>query len=415
MMYDDGDIDGAGHRLLELSREWSMEGDDVFEVLGTGQIISSGSFEESIIYEEIVVESGSRYIFLPWAHIIIATVIVASIWFIFYTRRFQSIWRTFITTLFGNRDSDSKESKVYSGGKSTMTPSSSGTLRTTTRVVVNQLRESLTQDVLATYASTPEVPTRSSSSATQIVMSPEVESATEVPTRSSSSATQIVMISELESAPEAPTRSSASANQIVTMPELESTPEIPTMSSSSSSATQIVMVPEVDSAVTVCSSEEIRQITVQAAREVVTAANILDQVLEESGRPRDPSATLNWAIDLHKTSRKLQAVQQEEQRRYTYDNWQRETDRAISERQHEQTISTMKAESAWAEKLANARDGCFESVSTAIVRGIILVAVSRLAPLLFFNPNILSFATLFHLLQGTFETVRFVLYAVELL
>jgi hypothetical protein len=337
MIDDAGETDRVGHRLLELSREWSMQGDDVFEVLGTGQVISSGSFEESIIYEEIVEDSGRSYIFLSWAHIFIATVVVASIWFIIFTRPFPSIWRTIIATLSGNRNSDSRKSEVYSGD-STMTPSSSGTVRATTRVVVNQHRETLTQDALATHASTPEVPTRSSSLATQIVMMPEQESM-----------------------------------------------------------------------VTFCSSEQSRQITVQAAREVITAANILDQVLEESGRPRDPSAALNWAIGLHKTSRKLQAMQQEEKRRYTYDNWQRETDRAISEQQHQQTISTMKADSAWAEKLANVRDRCFESVATAIVRGIILVAVSRLAPYLFFNPNILSFATLFNLLNGAFETVRFVL------
>lgn len=334
MTYDAGETDRAGHRLLELSREWSMQGDDVFEVLGTGQIISLGSFEESILYEEIVEGSGKSHIFISWAHIFIATVAVASIWFTFSARPFPSIWKIIVATLSGKRNFDSKRTKVYSGN-STMTSSSTETLRTASRVVANQHRETLTQDALATYASTPEVPTRSSSSATRIVMMPELESA-----------------------------------------------------------------------VTFYSSEESHQITVQAAREVVTAANLLDQVLEESGRPRDPSAALKWAIDLHKTSRKLQAMHQEEQRRYTYDNWQRETDRAISERQHAQTISTMKAESAWAEKLVNVRDRCFESVSTAIVRGIILVAVSRLAPYLFFNPNILSFATLFNLLKGAFETVR---------
>jgi hypothetical protein len=342
MSDDAGETDGAGHRLLELSREWSMQGDDVFEVVGTGQVISPGSFDESIMYEEVVEGSGKSHIFLSWAHILLlATVAIVSIWFTFSIRPFPSIWRTIVATLSRNRNSDSKRSKVYSG-KSAMTPTSTETLSKTSRVVVNQHRETLTQDALATYASTPEIPT----------------------------------------------------------------------SSSSSSATQIVMMPEVESSsavATFCSSEESHQITVlHAAREVVTAANLLDQVLEESGRPRDPSAALNWAIDLHKTSRKLQAMQQEEQRRYTYDNWQRETDRAISERQHEQTISTMKAESAGAEKLVNVRDRCFESISTAIVRGIILVAVSRLAPFLFFNPNILSFATLSNLLKGAFETVRFV-------
>jgi hypothetical protein len=379
MIDDASETDRVGHRLLELSREWSMQGDDVFEVLGTGQVISSGSFEENIIYEEIVEASGKSHMFPSWAHIFIATVAVASIWFTFSNRPFPSIWRTIVATLSGNRNSDSKRSKVYSGN-STVTPSSTDTLRATSRVIVNQRRETLTPDALATYASTPEVPTRSSSSATQIVMMPEtspvvVNQRRETPTQDS--------LATYASTPEDPTRSSSSATQIVTMPELKS-------------------------AVTFCSSEQSHQITVQAAREVVTAANLLDQVLEESGRPRDPSAALNWAIDLHKTSRKLQAMQQEEQRRYTYDNWQRETDRAISERQHDQTISTMKAESAWAEKLVNVRDRCFESVSTAIVRGIILVAVSRLAPYLFFNPNILSFATLFNLLKGVFETVRFI-------
>jgi hypothetical protein len=396
-MADDAvEADRLGHRLLQLSREWAMQGDDVFEVVGTGQVISPGSFDESIIYEELVEGGGTSQIFLSWMHIFMATVAVVSVWFTFSTRSFPSIWRTIIATLSRNRNSNSKRSTVYSGN-STMTPSSPETFKTTNRVVVNQRRETLTQDALATYASTPEVPTRSSSSAPQIVMIPEVESALttyastpEVPARSSSSATQIAMIPEVESA----------------LTTYASTPEVPTRSSSS--ATQAVMMPEVESTVTFCSSEQSHEITVQAAREVVTAANLLDQVLEESGRPRDPSAALNWAIDLHKTSRKLQAMQQEEQRRYTYDNWQRETDRAISERQHEKTISTMKAESAWAEKLVNVRDGCFESVSTAIVRGIILVAVSRLAPYLFFNPNILSFATLSNLVKGAFETVRIV-------
>jgi hypothetical protein len=366
-MTDDAEeTDRAGHRLLELSREWSMQGDDVFEVVGTGQVISLGSLEESIMYEEVVEASGKSHIFLSWAHILLAAVAIVSIWFTFSTRSFPSIWRTIVATLSGNRTSNPNRSKAQSGN-STVTPTLTERLSNTSRVVVNQHRETLTQDALATYASTPEVPTRPASSATQIVMIPEAESA----------------VTSYSSTPEVPISSPPSATQIVTMPEVKST-------------------------VTFCGSEQSHEITVQAAREVVTAANLLDQVLEESGRPRDPSAALNWAIGLHKTSRKLQAMQQEEQRRYTYDNWQRETDRAISERQHEKTISTMKSESAWAEKLVNVRDRCFQSVSTAIVRGIILVAVSRLAPYLLFNSNILSFATLSNLLKGAFATVRFV-------
>jgi hypothetical protein len=337
-----GETDRAGHRLLELGREWSIQGEDIFEVVGTGQVISPGSFEESI-YEEIVEVSRGSQIILSWAHMFTATAVVASVWFLLSTRPFPSIWRTIIAALSDFRKSPIK-SKVHSSGScdsrnSTMASSSTGTLRATNRVVANQHRENLTQDALVAYASTPEI-----------------------------------------------------------------------RSSSPSATMQIVVVPEQESTGTLCITELSRQITVQAAREVVAAADILDQVLEESGRPRDPSVTLNWAAELHKTSRKLQARQQEEQRRYMYDNWQRETDRAISEQQHQESISAIKEESGcgWAEKLANIRDRCFESVFTAIVRGVVLVAVSRLVPHLFLNPNILSFSTFFNLLKAAFTTVRIV-------
>jgi uncharacterized membrane protein len=66
-----------------------------------------------------------------------------------------------------------------------------------------------------------------------------------------------------------------------------------------------------------------------------------------------------------------------------YDSYQKDLDRKISQQQHQETIACIKEEPKWMQQLVDARDRCLGSISTAIVRGIVLVVLIKLAPSLY--------------------------------
>jgi hypothetical protein len=130
-------------------------------------------------------------------------------------------------------------------------------------------------------------------------------------------------------------------------------------------------------------THEPRQLTLQTAKEIVSSADIIEQALKESGRSYDRNLPMVWAMGNHTTSREISARIQAEKRGYIYDGFQKGIDREISQQQHQESISTMKEEAGWMSQLVAARDRCFGSISTAIVRGIILVAFIKLLPFLY--------------------------------
>jgi hypothetical protein len=305
--------DRVGHRLLELSKNWAVHNGDVLQVVGTGQVISPGSFEATVT-EEIVAGAVSDDNH-AWVYLFTGTMLIASAWFLFST-----------VSLYSNKlkDSSTSSSAVVSDSATEST-----VLTKKSQVIVSQRRK-LSQDDVVALSSAPGM--------------------------------------------------SVSNNQIVTTPEHHST-------------------------LAVYSTEQSRKITVHRAREVAVAANIIDQVIRESGRSVDPSVSLMCAIEMHKTDRKLEARLQEERRRYMYDHGQRETDRGLSERQHQESLSAMKEDNGWSKKLVETRDMCFGSLITAMVRGVVLVAVSRALPFLLRHPDLVSVSTLMSLASSMFDTV----------
>jgi hypothetical protein len=327
----------TSHRLLDLTREWSIHGDDIFQVVGTDQALSPLPFQRGIAREEIVEQAQGNLLFPSWAHLLTFSILLVSTIWLLTSRRAISSIKNGLVRSFSTYQWRSKEPKGNSRSP-TNTPQSSDEasavrITTTTTLAVNQHTQTLSPDELVTLALT------------------------------------------------------------------EATPTI-------SPTTQILPIPTElgDSTFSLVSTEESRQSTMQAAREVVSAASIMEQVLEESGRPHDAAAALNWAMSLQRTSSKLQAQRQKEYRRYSYDSWQRETDRELDDQRHCETLASMEKANEWVETLVKARDRCLASISTAIVRGVTLVTASRMLGFLFLNPNV-SLSNVFGMLKIITESV----------
>lgn len=316
----------SGNRLFELTKEWSVHDEDILQVVGTGQIISSETIKDTFVEAIVVIGNQGNQTWPTWSHFITVAVIFVSVWFIYSSQPLSPVWKAVInafTAKFKQVESNTSET---TSDKSP--PASLGTIH---EVIVGENRDSLSTD------------------------------------------------------------------ETIDLP----------LSHSASPRTQIVMVPDENSTATSTlgyPTESARQLTMEAARQVVTAANIMDEALEESGRPRDHSAALNWAMSFHRSSSELEASRQQEYRQYAYDSWQRETDRDLSEQRHQEQLDSMEQDGAWVEKLVSARDRCLRSINTAIVRGLSLVAASRVVVFLMLNPSV-SYSNLFSMLVGILEPV----------
>jgi hypothetical protein len=116
---------------------------------------------------------------------------------------------------------------------------------------------------------------------------------------------------------------------------------------------------------------------------IVAAAAIFEQVLKESGRVYDPNLPMQFATANYTTSREIYAREQAELRGYLYDSHQKDIDREISQEQHQETIACMQEEPGWMGRVNVASDRCRTTISTAILRGVVLVALTKLAPFLY--------------------------------
>jgi hypothetical protein len=130
-------------------------------------------------------------------------------------------------------------------------------------------------------------------------------------------------------------------------------------------------------------NDEPHQLTLQTAKAVVSSADAIEQALKESGRSYNPNLPMQWAMTNHAVSREISAREQAEKRGYMYDSFQKGLDRDISQHQHQETIACIKEEPKWMQQLLDARNRCLGSISTAIVRGIVLVALTKLTPSLY--------------------------------
>jgi hypothetical protein len=127
-----------------------------------------------------------------------------------------------------------------------------------------------------------------------------------------------------------------------------------------------------------------RQLThQQTTKDVVASADAFEQALKDSGRSCDPELAMYWAITNHKLSLEIAAREQAELRGYLYDSHQRDVDREISQEQHQETIACMQEEPGWMGQVNAASDRCRTTISTAILRGIVLVALTKLTPFLY--------------------------------
>jgi hypothetical protein len=127
-----------------------------------------------------------------------------------------------------------------------------------------------------------------------------------------------------------------------------------------------------------------RQLThQQTAKDVVASADAFEQALKESGRSCDPELAMHWAMTNQKLSLEIAAREQAELRGYLYDSHQRGIDREISQEQHQETIACMQEEPGWMGTVNAASDRCRTTIFTAILRGIVLVALTKLAPFLY--------------------------------
>jgi hypothetical protein len=130
-------------------------------------------------------------------------------------------------------------------------------------------------------------------------------------------------------------------------------------------------------------NDEPHQLTLHTAKAIVSSADVIEQALKESGRSFDPNLPMQWAMTSHTLSREISAREQAEKRGYMYDSYQKDLDQNISQQQHQETIACKKEEPKWMQQLLDARNRCLGSISTAIVRGIMLVALTKLAPSLY--------------------------------
>jgi hypothetical protein len=129
---------------------------------------------------------------------------------------------------------------------------------------------------------------------------------------------------------------------------------------------------------------EPRELTLHTAKVIVSSVDIIEQALKESGRSYDPNLPMQWAMARHTASLEIEAREQAEKRRYMYDNFQKGIDRDISQQQHQETTACMQEEPGWMTQLKEARSCCLGSISTASSRGILLVALTKLVPFLYF-------------------------------
>jgi hypothetical protein len=128
---------------------------------------------------------------------------------------------------------------------------------------------------------------------------------------------------------------------------------------------------------------EHHQLTLQTAKAIVSSADVMEQALKESGRSYDPNLPMQYAMASYTASRDIYAREQAEKRGYMYDSYQKGIDREISQDQHEETIACMQEEPGWVGEVRDARDRGRGAISTAIIRGIVLVALTKLAPILY--------------------------------
>jgi hypothetical protein len=125
------------------------------------------------------------------------------------------------------------------------------------------------------------------------------------------------------------------------------------------------------------------QLTLQTAKAIVSSADVFEQALKESGRSYDPNLPMQYAIASYTASRDIYAREQAEKRGYMYDSYQKGIDRAISQEQHDETIACMQEEPGWLGEVKDASDRGRGAISTAIIRGIVLVALTKLVPFLY--------------------------------
>jgi hypothetical protein len=130
-------------------------------------------------------------------------------------------------------------------------------------------------------------------------------------------------------------------------------------------------------------NDEPHQLTLRTAKAIVLSADAIEQALKESGRSYNPNLPMQWAMTSHTLSREISAREQAEKRGYMFDSYQKGLDRNISQHQHQETIACIKEEPKWMQQLLDARNRCLGSISTAIVPGIVLVALTKLAPSLY--------------------------------
>jgi hypothetical protein len=121
----------------------------------------------------------------------------------------------------------------------------------------------------------------------------------------------------------------------------------------------------------------------ESTKAIVASAAMFEQALKESGRSCDPKLAMQWATANHTLSLEIAAREQAEFRGYLYDSHQRDIDREISREQHQETIACLQEEPAWLDEVRDARDRCRGTISTAILRGIALVALTKLVPFLY--------------------------------
>jgi hypothetical protein len=126
-------------------------------------------------------------------------------------------------------------------------------------------------------------------------------------------------------------------------------------------------------------------LTLQTAKAIVSSADAIEQALKESGRSYDPNLPMQFAMTNHTLSREISAREQAEKRGYMYDSFQKDVDREISQQQHQENIACKKEAPKWSQQLMDARNRCVGSISTAIVRGIVLVALTKLAPFMYYH------------------------------
>jgi hypothetical protein len=130
-----------------------------------------------------------------------------------------------------------------------------------------------------------------------------------------------------------------------------------------------------NSTTTTASSQEHKLLV---ALEIAQDIKLVEDVLKNEGIVNNQALAAQVAVGWHSLERIIHSQRETEIRRMLLDTHQRNLDRQLSERQHEETLHAATYDPNWNEKLKSKRDKCWDLVSRLVWEGGVAYQCARL-------------------------------------